>query len=490
MTFLTNEYEARDYGIHSINDYLAEGNPLIPENHEQRIKDIKKFKMIYAGERDVLGRYYKDELIKYGVFKDNNFNAMMIISNYCRKATNDVIETSISTPPVITVNKKQDNNKLQSYLRNTDLLTKKLQQIFMNLHITGNCFVRVINDGKRKTAQILGTEQVFVITDIMTNETIAYIVYTLFTVKENNREKQKARFLVSERGVDTIYEANISNASMYDLKMISRKNTGTDEFSIYNFVINPMIDNYEYGVSAYSDADALQSNLIRNLNTVEVVVEKFSQPILTGPELNEENNGDCEVSVINLPMGGVSVGDTSTRKKLELSGNYVANDSDKDLKYVEYHGAIEETLSFIGWLKNELISALGGDELLDENKDFSRLDSSKAYRMLFLRLLNICDKYTHGITDTLIKLLSRLVNIGESSEVNVFWQTGLPDFPDERVEYATNRINNGTFSTIDAISYIEDISYEEAKKKAERIKKDEENLGKIQEPNEQKINEI
>ena len=42
MTFLTNEYESRDYGIHSINDYLAEGNPLIPENHEQRIKNIKK----------------------------------------------------------------------------------------------------------------------------------------------------------------------------------------------------------------------------------------------------------------------------------------------------------------------------------------------------------------------------------------------------------------------------------------------------------------
>lgn len=486
-----SNFMPRDYGIHSIEEYLGEKKPLIPENHVKRIKEIQKYKMIYAGERDLLTQYYKNELIKYGVFKDNNFNAMMIIPNYCRKNTNDVVETSISTPPIITSTKKQDNNKIQAYLKTTEILSRKLQQIFINVHITGNCFVRIINDGKKKIPQILGTEQCFIVTDIMTNETTAYIVYTLYQEVKGKNKKDKAKILISERGRDTLYEADINSGYMYNIKLINKTEYDNDDFSILNFVVNPMIDNYEYGISAYSDADAIQSNLIRNINILEVVVEKFSQPILTGPAINQDNEDENDdIKYVQLVNDGVLLGQQSARKDMELAGKYVVNESEKDLKYVEYHGAIQETLSFIEMLKGEVIEALGGDELLRENMDLSRVDSSKAYRMLFFRLLNTCDKYTNAMTETFKKLIARLVNVSKEEEISVIWQEGLPDFVDERVEYATNRINNGTFSVVDAIAYIDDISNDEATKKADKIKNDNENLKNINENYQKSQNNI
>lgn len=465
------KYEKSYYGIHSIDEIIREGAPIIPENHSTRIEKIKKYKMIYAGEREILERYYKNELIKYGVFKENSFNNMMVLPNYCRKHTNNIVDTAISSKPTVVCDNKKQNKAIQNYLKTTDFLTKKLQQIMINTHVTGNCFTRIITNGKENIPQILDTEQVFVLTDIMTNETTGYVVFTGYeeTLK-TGRKKKKIKILLAEIGKDTIFEADNVGGYMRNVKKISENKTQwPDDFSIVNFVVKPILDFYQYGTPGYEEADALQSNFIKCSNTEIVASDKIALPILTGPSLNEENMGEDEEKVLSFFSPEAAILDGSTRNKIELSGNYVANDSDRDIEYVETKGSLDVLMKLSDKNKKELIMALDGDEMLDETTDVSRIDSAKGYKMFFLRLLNTVDRFTSGIQDDLVELLKRLTKTNENYVISITFHDGLPDFPDERVDYAEKRLNNGTFSIVDAISYIENISIEEAEKRTKEI---------------------
>ena len=461
----SNKYSKSYFGIHTIDDIIREGAPIIPENHEKRIENIKKYKMIYAGERDVLNRYYKNELIKYGVFKENSFNAMMILPNYCRKHTNNIVDTAISSKPTIVCDNKKQNKIIQNYLNKTDFLTRKLQQIMINIHVTGNGFVRLITNGKENIAQILDTEQVFVITDIMTNETIAYVVFTGYEEKtKSGRKKSKIRILLAEKGKDTFFDADNVGGYMRNIKKIGENLTQwPNDFSIMNFVVKPLLDNYEYGTPGYEEADSNQSSFIRYFNTALVAGDKIALPILTGPSLNEENMDDEEEKTLSF------FSPETARNKIEMGGNYVANDSDKDLKYVETKGSLDVLMKLTEMIKKETIMALDGDEMLDETTDVSRIDSARGYKMFFLRLLNTVDRFTNGIQNDFVELLRKLTKTSENYVISVSFHDGLPDFPDERVDYAEKRLNNGTFSLVDAISYIENISIEEAEKRTREI---------------------
>lgn len=468
----SDKYSKSYYGIHSIDDIIREGAPIIPENHEKRIENIKKYKMIYSGERDVLGRYYKNELIRYGVYKENSFNNMMVLPNYCRKHTNNIVDTAISSKPTIVCDNKKQNKVIQNYLAKTDFLTRKLQQIMINTHVTGNCFTRIITNGKENIAQILDTEQVFIITDIMTNETTAYVVFTGYEEKtKSGRKKNKVRVLLAEKGKDTLFDADNVGGYMRNIKKIAENSTQWEnDFSIVNFVVKPMLDFYQYGTPGYEEADALQSNFIKSSNTEIVAGDKIALPILTGPSLNEQDtDGDDEERRVSFYSPEAAIMGESTRNKIELSGNYVANDSDRDIEYVETKGSLDVLMKLSDKNKKELIMALDGDEMLDETTDVSRIDSARGYKMFFLRLLNTVDRFTSGIENDLVELLRKLTKTNENYVISVSFHDGLPDFPEERVDYAEKRLNNGTFSLVDAVSYIENIPMEEAEKRAKEI---------------------
>ena len=147
--------ERQDLAINDVKDILKVGNPLIPKNHQKRIENLEVCKLLYDGDRDTLTKYYLDELIKYGVFNEDTYNGKMIINNYCKKATRDLISLSLSSNPSITSDKKNDNTKLTSWIREKNVYKKLIEKILIYCHVTGNCFVRIIpNDGQYNGFQI------------------------------------------------------------------------------------------------------------------------------------------------------------------------------------------------------------------------------------------------------------------------------------------------------------------------------------------------
>ena len=464
--------ERQDLAINDVKDILKVGNPLIPKNHQKRIENLEVCKLLYDGDRDTLTKYYLDELIKYGVFNEDTYNGKMIINNYCKKATRDLISLSLSSNPSITSDKKNDNTKLTSWIKEKKVYKKLIEKILINCHVTGNCFVRIIpKEGQYNGFQILDTEQVFIITDELDGEVKALVSISRYT--ENGIKK--ARYLISEYGLDTVYDVELSGETISNIKLVGRKKTGIEGFSIVNFIVNETLNNNEYGSTAYTpDAISAQSAIIKAENTIVVLQERYGSPIIEGPEIPE-----AEMEEDGLVNGCINGGridgeggilQDNVRRDLMIVAKYFGNNTGTPLKIHEIKGHTDVYADFIkNNLEPQCVKALGGMETLLQRNESVNVDSSKALRLLYSQAINLAEQYCESIKNDLEILIKNLAKLSKNANVNVVFYPGVADFPDERAEYSRKRIEDGTFSVVDALMYQDNLSEEDAVTKYKKI---------------------
>lgn len=476
MKLRLNTDKPKYLSIHSIEDILSIGAPIIPENQEDRIYNLGIFKLLYNGDRELITKHYKEEFIEYGVFKPNTYNSMMIINNYCRQSTVDLINLATASLPLISADKSSDNKKISRWANENSIHKRLIEKVLINCHVSGNCFVHIIPqpDDEFNSFQVLDSGQVFVITDEITGAVTAYVAVNIYKDKNGKH----GRYLVSEKGVDTVYNVRFNGNKISEIREVGSVNTGWDTFSIFNFVVNENLDFPEYGVSGYSDAVSLQSNITRALNTVSVIQEKYASPILTGPDIPDAHSNESSEVVGTMAGRTYStlwLPDT-IRNELELTGRYIANDSDKKIEYVEFKGNTDIYNEFIKkTLEPAIIKALGGMETLRQDSELPPdVDSSKALRLLYSQAINITERYCESVKGQLEKLCHIIAKMGKNTNVSIVFYPGMADFPDERAEYARGRMADGTFSKVDAIMYMDNVSEDDARKKCDKILADNE----------------
>lgn len=457
-----------DLNIYDVSDILKVGEPLIPKNHVKRLENLDVYKLLYDGNRESLENYYRDELIRYGVYKADSDNKMMVITNYCRQATRDLIWLAISSNPLISSDKKTENKKIQKWMNEKNVNKKLIEKILINCHVTGNCFVRIVpSKGTYNDFQVLDSEQVFPIIDLMTNTVKSYVMIYRYT----RGNEKRARYLISEWGKDTVYDVALNGDTIANIQLVGSNATGINGYSIVNFVVNEGLAYSEYGVSAYNDATSLQSSIVRALNTIIVIQERYSHPILQGPREIVENvaNGCIGIDDEN----SCSVNQNNIRDEIEIMGKLVEIDGDRGFEYVQFKGYTEIYQKFIDeCLEPKIVKALGNMETLVNRRENVNVDSSKALRLLYSNAINLAEGYCDGIKGKLGELVRILTKLNENSNVNVIFYPGVADFPEEREEYANRRVINGTFSQVDSIMYQDGVSEEEAIAKLKKINED------------------
>lgn len=453
-----------DYNLYDTpENFLQNNKSLIPTNHINRINDIKKYEMFYQNNRTNMYNYYKSEFVKTLTWKKSTWNNMFLIPNYLRKGTTSLVNLCASYPPIFDSDKKKISKSINNYVKNNDIFSK-IKKIITYVHSTGNCFARII-DGPIKKLQILDTTQVFIFLDSMTQEVNAYLVYTVI----NN----KANILVSRIGQDDYYSADINNNVISDIVSLGSKKLSFNDFSVQNFYVNEELKSSGYGLSEYSEGEIIQANICALYNELKVIYDKFAAPILvykngdgSGSELTEsyENNDVvCNDGTLQIPM-------KNEGQKIE-TGKMV-DVGDGDLKYITWESPNEDFMKLINMLKNEFVNSTGMESAIFDENLKTKINSSKALKLMFSNSIDKANQYCNAIQDTLVKVLKILTNTNLDENVSIKWQSGLPTFEDEEIQNVDLRLLDGTMSKIEAIMNLDDCDEDTAQEKLNKIQKE------------------
>lgn len=471
-----------DFKLHSIEDVLKVGNKVIPDKFQKRFEEIEEYNIIFENDREKIYNHYLNEMYKYNIFKKTNYNPMMIIHNFCSKGTNALLKFTMSENPIYSLSEKNEtlNNYLNKYVRDYEF-NEKLKQIITRIDVTGNCFCRIINSLKDKSLydlQILDSNQVYVITDIMTDEVIAYVVFTIY--KQDNNT-YTAKYLVSEIGKNTYYNVRIDNGVITSIQKERVEKLNYNDFSVQNFVVNREYNNYNYGVSSYRDVVTLQSNFIVGYNMLMSINSRYSSPTMYGPHI--ETEGESEPRFLQLKDApvpevqyntGKAINPTNLNKNedtVSLAGRYIEIPDKDAVKpgYMTWDGQLTQQMAYYAAIKNDIGNFIGFPEIVKDDAEWtSNIISGKALKLKSMSSIEKASSFISSIKYKLENLLSILTGITDN-EIVINFQDGIVDFPDEELEYVTGRISNGTMSKADAIAYLDGLSLEEAKLKVEEI---------------------
>lgn len=472
-----------DYKIHSIDEILRVGASVVPEKFQSRFDEIDECNLLYENDRSKIYQHYLDEMYKYNVFKKTNYNPLMLTPNFCSKSTNSLLKYAMSENPIYSLQDKndEDSKRLSLYIRDYDF-NSKIKQILSKIDVTGNCFCRIIpsrKDTKMYDLQILDSKQVFVVSDIMTDEVIAYIVYTIY---KDEKDNYFGKYLVSEIGKNSYYDVSISNGVITDISFDRDEMLPYNDFSVFNFVVNTDYNNHNYGISSYREVIPMQSNYIMCINMVMTILYRYTAPTMYGPQPvtdGEEEKVGGKLPNIPIPSTHLNTGlattPTATPSKehdvVSLAGKYMALSGDGDIKpgYLTWDGKLNQHIDFLSKLKNDIGNFTGFPEITKDDSEWTaNIVSGKALKLKSMASIEKTALYLSTIKGKLEKLLSILTNI-DKNEIVITFQDGIIDFPDEEVEYISERIANGTMSPADGIAYLDGITLEDATIKAEQI---------------------
>lgn len=476
-----------DFKIHSIDEVLSVGAKVIPDRFQKRFDEIEEYNILYENDREKIYQHYLNEMYKYGIFKKTNYNPLMLTPNYCSKSTAALIKYCMSENPIYSYTDGSDeqNNFLNKYVDMFEF-NEKIKQIIAKIDVTGNCWTRIIPSLKDKRfydLQILNSNQVFIVTDIMTDEVLAYIVFTIY---KDNKDNYFGKYLVSEYKKNSYYDVKISNGIITDVKFDKEENLDYDDFSVHNFVVNREYNNYNYGVSSYRDVVPLQSNYIVGVNMIMSIVSRYSSPTMYGPAIATGDAAQQEVvfnsELPNVPVpnvvinSGLAVNPKLNSDKNEdvvsLAGKYLNIPDNEAIKpgYVTWDGRLEQQMEFYRQMKNDIGNFLGFPEVVKDDAEWTaNIVSGKALKLKCMASIEKATLYVNSIKTKLEHILSVLTNTYKN-EIVINFQDGLVDFADEQVLYATERINNGTMSIADAIAFLDKTNFEDALNKAKEIK--------------------
>ena len=481
-----------NYKINNINEIVGIGKKIVPDCFVSRFDEIDKYNMLYENDREKIYKLYLNEMYKYDIFKKANYNPMMLTPNYCSQSTKALIKYTMSENPIYSVSSKdiEYTNILNKYVKHFEF-NEKIKEIIEKIDVSGNCFVRIVPSAVLKnyyTLQILNTEQVYVVSDIITDETTAYITYSILSQDDENN--YYARILVAEYGKNTYYDARISSGIITDLKFLKSEKTNFEGFSIFNFLVNRDFNNKNYGVSSYRELMPLQSNYIVGINMIMTIVSRYSAPTLAGPPLTSPAGREVAAGGVNIPnipipqtkintgaaVAGAPAVDAGHSVQ-SLAGKYlnIQNKDDIIPAYIEYDAKLQQQMDFYAkFIRNDIGNFSAFPEIVkDEETWGANITSGKALKLKNMSAIDKATLYTNTIKDKLCDILQILTGINDKIIIN--FQDGIVDFEDEQLAYASGRLANGTFSKADAIQYLDGLTKEEAEKKVEEILKSQNN---------------
>ena len=379
--------------------------------------------------------------------------------NYYKLITKRITDLLYGDPPIIKVS--EEFQDVFSEIEKNNSIVDKLKMATKDVIRFGDGIFRVyVNEDRMVKLNIVTPNIWFPIVNPMNIKEYKYHVIA-FESEQNDNDKHldveihskgsytRIKFLVRDQKIASV------------LDMQEDIPTGIDDFSIIH-IMNEETSDSIYGTDEFEDIISILSEIQVRVGQIARILDSHASPKMSGPSSALEFNHQT--------------GESSMR-----SDNYIVTDEkEKEPKYLTWDGNIENSLSEIRLLLEQLyiISEMSPAILgAFGNIGVSSSQESLQVRMFstILKLQRYSSMLTKSIKKIILVMLSLegITNINED-DISIIWKDNLPQNPKELAEIANIRTGGkATQSQVSAIMNIDDLSEQMAREELESILEDE-----------------
>lgn len=433
-------------------DFLNAGQQWPPVEERARLETYVKNKKLYSRTKK---NYYE-------------YNNVNIILNYYRILALKLADLAVGNEPPVLVT---DNNETLNRIKAKNNLNKIFYQNFLDMPRYGISVVKQRYAGNLYLDVVDPSIYFRIVDEDNVQDTLAHVIAYVFT------DKEKTSYLrVEIHGYEEMSNGDrnyyIENR-LYKLNgniiygqlplnyfdkysdMEERIETGLDDFMVH--IISNSFDSV-YGEDDFSIAYTVVEALERNINQINKILEKNSDPTLMGPDsiVHAKQNAVTEQQAgVFDDLQPTQIEVETEVEMVDPRGKYVAlGKDDRDLKYVTLDTDLAaafkqyDTLTKALYMLTEMSPALWGEiepGYANSGVALKRLLIPTLSKINRLRIIN------EDVFKNIIYTSSEIINKYEPemrpiNDVKIKWFDGLPNDAKENAEVNEIRIRSGQAS--------------------------------------------
>ena len=294
---------------------------------------------------------------------------------------------------------------------------------------------------------------------------LAHVVSRLVKDKDGKDvEKNFLIYQIHDIGSYTIGEREITDTGELGEKTeIEEGEADKIETGLSDFAVVPThgvtTSDTIFGIDDYTDIINLIDELQIRLEKIASVLDKHSDPSLSGPA--SALTMDPDTGEYSVKLGGYFSRDTK---------------ESPEAKYITWDGKLESSFKEIEIILN-LLSVITemGAAIFDRDKAGTGDMSGRALKLLYVNPLTKVARVRNNFDDAFKKALSLCSEVGYdkeilAKEIAIEWKDGLPNDPKEMAEIGQIRAGGPTDTVSHQIQIQDDLTKEQADTKAEEVK--------------------
>lgn len=451
--------------------FLERGQPFPPDDERKRLRRYKENMLLFEDEH---ARVYKEqfERIERVIGNFDRVVSYATIFNFQKLMTLKIADFVFGSPPKISVADDDRQNVINEVIFETDLYNK-LYMSAIDVSRYGDSIMQISKgiDGKAKidvTAPALWFP-------VVNNDNIKEFLYHCFCwtyIIDSKREQYGLKVQIHKPREPSVceehtYELDGQPGSFRIGRELTSKNrleleTDMNICPVFR-VSNTLTSDRCFGIDDYSSIDSIVSELIVRVSQVSKVLDKFSDPAMTGP------------------ASALTFNQTLQRWELKMKEYYVREEeSSPKPEFLTWDANMDANFKQIEFLVNQLytISEMGSAVFGDLSNSAGSVASGTALRRLMMSPLakarRIANSYDRVIKQIISACAGIYGTVIEASEISIIWNDGLPSDPLEEANIMNIRTGGrATISRWSAIKRLDDLSDKDADAEIEMIEADE-----------------
>ena len=453
-------------------DFLKEGKSFPPFSQRERLLNYKQNKMLFENHHSEV---YKEQFsrIERVIGNFEQIVSYATVFNFQKLMTLKIADFVFGSKPKITVSDENKQRIINKIIHQTDLYNK-LYMSAIDTSRYGNSVIqlsetRFRNVGLNVTSPALWfpvvnhdniqefTCHCFCWTYIITS-TENYTKYGL-KVHIHYPEEPKLCYVLD-------FELNGTLGSFTIGKRLNSKETLKIETNFKKCPVfiasNTLTSDRCFGLDDYGNIDSIVSELEVRVSQVSKILDKFSNPSMSGPR---------SVMTYN---------DQTQRYEFRVGEFYEVKAGEPQLRTITWDAGLDANFKQIEFLVNQLytISEMGSAVFGDLSHSAGSVASGTALRRLMIsplakakRIVNVYDPIVKNIISLAAEIYDTHI---EPEEISIAWRDGLPNDPKEDAEIMNIRTGGkATMSRRTAIAKYDEKSDEDVDNEIAQIEADE-----------------
>lgn len=451
-------------------DFLQKGKSFPPDSEQDRMDRYRNNRMLFEDEH---AEVYKEQ---FGRIERVIGNFRQVVSyttvfNFQKLMTLKIADFIFGEPPEISIADEELQDCIENILSDTNFFGK-MYMAAIDVSRYGDGIFQAYEHNGKADFDVFSPRYWFPVVDNNNIHKFLYHCFCTIYIIDSKREKYGLSVQIHKpdepgRCEERTYELDGKPGSFKIGKMLTKKGepdmeTKFNVCSVFR-VSNTATSDRCFGIDDYSSVDSIISELCIRVSQVSKVLDKFSNPSISGPQSALTWNDDLQ------------------RWEFKIADYYPRDEeSDPKPEMLVWDANLDANFKQIELLTNMLytISEMGSAVFGDISNSTGNVASGSALRRLMISPLAKAKRVRNGFDGVIKQLISILASgYGKTilpKDISITWQDGLPNDPVEEASIMNIRTGGkATMSVTRAIKQFDGLSEKDTMKELELIEADE-----------------